>query len=203
MNGSNLLIRARESTRMFNPEKDLARIIIECLGTEGLSISSLDKKLSEMGMKDHRLVLTGYLRAMNDLGYLRMRDVPPAKIYLPAKKLPENVYQAVGRLSRTKSGIDADELILYALWRLFRRPVFESELRLAGTFRPVGKLADAPAIEESRKLLRKAGNVVPSGNAYVPINEYPDQFEDILTSIGLDSLDAWHLVLQTKQTTLM
>ncbi|MBE6527494.1 MAG: hypothetical protein E7Z63_07060 [Thermoplasmata archaeon] len=188
---------------MFNPEKDLARIIIECLGTEGLSISSLDKKLSEMGMKDHRLVLTGYLRAMNDLGYLRMRDVPPAKIYLPAKKLPENVYQAVGRLSRTKSGIDADELILYTLWRLFRRPVFESELRLAGTFRPVGKLADTPAIEESRKLLRKAGNVVPSGNAYVPINEYPDQFEDILTSIGLDSLDAWHLVLQTKQTTLM
>ena len=188
---------------MFNPEKDLARIIIECLGTDGLSISSLDKKLSDLGIKDHRLILTGYLRAMNDLGYLRMRDIPPAKIYLPAKKLPENVYQAVGRLSRTKSGIDADELVLYVLWRLFRRPVFESELRLAGTFRPVGKPAEPAEIEESRKLLRKAGNVVPSGNAYVPVNEYPDQFGDVLTSISLDSLDAGHLVLQTKQTTLL
>ncbi len=188
---------------MFNPEKDLARIIIECLGTDGMSISSLDKKLSEMNIRDHRLVLTGYLRAMNDLGYLRMRDVPPAKIYLPAKKLPENVYQAIGRLSRAKTGIDADELVLYSLWRLFRRPVFESELRLAGTFRPVGKIAESSAIEESRKLLRKAGNVVPSGNAYVPLNEYPEPFEDILISLSLDSLDALHLVQQTKQTTLM
>ena len=187
---------------MFNPEKDLARIIIECLGTDGLSISSLDEKLYEKGIRDHRLILTGYLRAMNDLGYLQMRDVPPAKIYLPAKRLPENIYQAVGRLSRAKSGIDADELILFSLWKFFRRPIFESELKLAGTFRPVGHAVDPPQAEESRKLLKKAGNVVPSGNAYVPVKEYPDEFDDIMTTICLDSLDSWHLVQQTKQTTL-
>ena len=188
---------------MFNPEKDLARMIIECLGTDGMSISSLDKKLREIGIRDHRLILTGYLRAMDDLGYLHVRDVPPAKIYVPAKRLPENIYQTVGRLARAKSGIDSDELILFSLWKFFRRPIFESEMKLAGTFRPVGRMAEAAQAEESRKLLRKAGNVVPSGNAYVPINEYPDQFEDIMTTICLDSLDSWHLVQQTKQTTLM
>ena len=187
---------------MFNPEKDLARIIVECLGTEGLSISSLDKKLAERGLSDHRLILTGYLRAMTDLGYLRMKDVPPAKIYIPTKKLPENIYQAVERLSRARTGVDTDEVILYVLWRLFRRPVFESELRLSGVHRPLGTVADNQATEESRKLLRKAGNVVPSGNAYVPVNEYQEIFDEILSQITIDELDADHLVLQTKQTTL-
>ena len=106
---------------MFSPEKDLSRKIIELLGKDGMSISSLDKELSRQGIKDHRLVLTGYLRAMTDLGYLRMRDVPPAKIYVPAKRLPDNIYDAVTAGARAYSGIDTDEVILYCLNRLFRR----------------------------------------------------------------------------------
>ena len=82
---------------MFSPEKDLSRKIVETLGKDGMSISSLDKELAKMGIKDHRLVLTGYLRAMTDLGYLKMRDVPPAKIYVPAKRLPDSVYESVSK----------------------------------------------------------------------------------------------------------
>jgi len=187
---------------MFNPEKDLAEIIVECLGPDGMSISSLDKKLQERGINDHRLVLTGYLRAMTDFGYLRMKDVPPAKIYIPAKALPENVYQAVSRISRKFSGRDSDEIVLYALWRFFKRPIFESELKMVGIFRPLGTVADRDATEESRKLLRKAGNIVPSGNAYLPVNEYPAEFDEIASEIALSSMDASHLVQATKQTTL-
>ncbi|AGI47895.1 hypothetical protein TALC_00900 [Thermoplasmatales archaeon BRNA1] len=188
---------------MFNPEKDLNRIIVECLGKDGLSISSLDKKLAEMGIKDHRLILTGYLRAMTDLGYLRMKDVPPSKIYVPAKKLPESVYQSVDRLSRTYAGKDTDEIVLYVLYRLFKRPVFELELRMAGTMRPVGNPADAAAVEEGRKILKKSGNVVPTGNAYVPSKDYVDEYEEILAQITIENLDANHLVMKTKQTRLM
>ncbi len=186
---------------MFNPEKDLAEIIIECLGPDGLSISSLDKKLQERGITDHRLVLTGYLRAMTDFGYLRMKDVPPAKIYIPAKKLPENIYQAVWRLSKEFSGKDSEEITVYALYRFFKRPIFESELKSIGIFRPIGTVADKESTDESRKLLRKAGNVVPSGNAYIPVNEYPAEFDEIASKITMEYLDAQHLVQQYKQTT--
>lgn len=145
---------------MFNPERDLARIIVECLGNEGLSISALDAKLSEMGIRDHRLVLTGYLRAMTDLGYLSMRDVPPSKVYSVRKK-PPSVYRAVEKQARELTGVDTDEVILYCFWKMFRRPVFESEMRLAMIFRPVGRIADPEETDHSRMLLRKEGNVIP------------------------------------------
>ncbi len=187
---------------MFSPEKDLSRKIIETLGKDGMSISSLDKALSEMGIKDHRLVLTGYLRALTDLGYLRMRDVPPAKIYLPAKKLPDSIYESVSKRCHALPGVDTDEVILYVLHRMLKRPVFESELRNAGVTRAVGTRAEGDTLNDVRKALRKEGNVVPSDNAYIPSKEYPDEFDAVLTDIVLDDTDAKHLVLSTKQTKL-
>lgn len=186
---------------MFNPEKDLASIIIECLGSDGLSITALDSKLSERGIREHRLIITGYLRAMTDLGYLNMRDVPPSKIYTVAKK-PPSIYRAVEKEARALTGVDTDEVILYCLYKILKRPIFESEMRLAMTFRPVGRIADPEDTDNSRMLLRKAGNIVPSGNAYVPVNEYPDEFVTVVSAIAVDGLGADHLVLHTKQTKL-
>lgn len=187
---------------MFSPEKDLNRKIVETLGKDGMSISSLDKELAKMGIKDHRLVLTGYLRAMTDLGYLRMRDVPPAKIYVPAKRLPDSIYESVSRRCRSLSGVDTDEVVLYVLYRLFRRPVFESELRTSGVMRPVGVRAEEEAVLEARKMLRREGNIVPSDGAYVPARDYRVEFEDILADMVLDCTEAKHLVATTKQTKL-
>jgi|GEM_PF-279963 len=188
---------------MFNPEKDFSRMVIESLGKDGKSISSLDKDLTEQGIRNHRLILTGYLRAMKDLGYLREREVPPAKIYVPAKQLPESLYQTTERQCRKVTGIDTDELILYTLNRLLKRPIFESELRLAGVMRPVGKLADESVVAECRKALRHSGNNVPAGDAYLPNSTYPDQYEDVLASIVLEEKDSRHLVMETKQTKLI
>ena len=187
---------------MFSPEKDLSRKIVETLGKDGMSISSLDKELAKMGIEDHRLVLTGYLRAMTDLGYLKMRDVPPAKIYVPAKRLPDSVYESVSKRCRTLSGVDTDEVILYSLYKLFKRPIFESELRNSGVMRPVGTRADEEAVSDTKKLLRKEGNIVPSDNAYIPSKDYPEEFGEMLADIVLDCTDARHLVLTTKQTKL-
>lgn len=104
--------------------------------------------------------------------------------------------------ARALMGVDTDEVILYCLWKIFRRPVFESEMRLAMTFRPVGKIADKEETEYSRALLKKAGNIVPSGDAYVPVNEYPEEFATVVSAIAVNGLGADHLVLHTKQTTL-
>lgn len=188
---------------MFSPEKDLGRKIVEILGKDGMSISSLDKELAQIGIKDHRLVLTGYLRAMTDMGILRMRDVPPAKIYVPVRKVPDSVYEMLAKKCRQFAGIDTDELILYCLYRMFKRPVFESELRLAGVMRPVGERAGPEAVADAVKTLRKGGNIVPSDNAYVPAKEFPDEFDQVLIDYALESTDAKHLVMTTKQTKLI
>ncbi|MDD4222621.1 MAG: hypothetical protein WCQ63_00825 [Methanomethylophilus sp.] len=188
---------------MFSPEKDLSRLIVESLGKDGKSISSLDKDLTEKGIKNHRLVLTGYLRAMKDLGFLRAREVPPAIIYTPAKQLPESLYQTVKRQCRRLKGVDTDEVILYTLNRLFKRPIFESELHLADVMRPLGIQADESAVNEAKKILRRAGNVIPADNAYLPAKEYPDIYPDILAAIVLEEKDSYHLVMGTKQTKLI
>ena len=76
---------------MYNPDKEFDRIIIECLGKDGKSISALSKDLESRGIKMHRLIITGYLRAMTDLGYLKEREIPPSKIYQPIKPVQETI----------------------------------------------------------------------------------------------------------------
>lgn len=187
---------------MFNPEKDFNRKLIESLGKDGLSISSLAKDLESKGIKHHRLILTGYLRALTDMNILKERDVPPSKIYIPIKALPDNLYRSIEKSCR-KLSPDPDELILYTLSRMLKRPIFESELRLAGVNRPIGKAADDQTTTECKKLLRRSGNIVPSEIAFVPVVEYPEFYSDVLSDIILDVKDSRHLVMETKQTRIL
>jgi len=187
---------------MFNPEKDFNRKVIECLGKDGKSISALSKELMTIGIKHHRLILTGYLRAMTDMNILREREVPPSKIYQPIRSLPESIYESVGKSCR-KLSQDPDELILYVLHALFKRPVFESELRLAGVTRPIGRPASDHEVSESRKILRRSGNVVPSQSASYPSKDFPEIYADVLSDAILDVKDSRYLVMDTRQTKLL
>ncbi|MCL2786531.1 MAG: hypothetical protein FWD81_04865 [Methanomassiliicoccaceae archaeon] len=187
---------------MFNPEKDFNRIVMECLGRDGISISALAKELESKGFKHHRLILTGYLRAMADMGHLRERDIPPSKIYQVSKHLPDSIYEQVGKACRKVSG-DADELILFTLFRLFKRPVFESELKAAGAVRPVGNPVSEGDINEAKKVLRRAGNTISGQDAVIPANDLSDKLSDVLITVLLDSTDSRHLIAETKQSKLM
>ncbi|HPP45052.1 MAG TPA: hypothetical protein PK446_04615, partial [Methanomassiliicoccaceae archaeon] len=118
---------------MFNPDKLMKDLIYDILRTEGMSISALSRALEERGVSIHRLILTGYLRALTDLNELKEKEVPPAKIYIPVRAKDKDVYELVGQHARSIcSGDEADRLILYALNRLFKRPVFQEELKHAG-----------------------------------------------------------------------
>lgn len=188
---------------MYNPEKDFNRLLIECLGKDGKSISSLAKDLEEKGFKIHRLIITGYLRAMTDMGILKEREVPPSKIYQPIKSLPDNIYESVGKSCRRITS-DADELILYVFFRLFKRPIFTSELKNAGVTRPIGNEAQEHDISECKKVLRRAGNnVIPNQTAVFPAKDFPELYGDVLADMALEIKDSKHLVLETKQTRLM
>lgn len=187
---------------MFNPEKDFNRKVIEALGKDGKSISALAKELEAQGIKHHRLILTGYLRALTDMNILREKEIPPSKIYIPIKGTNETIYQSVER-SVKKMSDQPNETILYVLFRLFKRPIFESELRLAGVSRVNGKPVDNQTIAECKKILKRNGNIIPTEIAYEPTFEYPDIYSDVLMDIILESKDSKHLVMETKQTKLM
>ena len=187
---------------MYNPDKEIGRIITDCLGKDGKSISALSKDLEDRGIKLHRLILTGYLRALTDQGILKERDIPPSKIYQPVKQVQGTIYDAVSKSCRNISP-DADELILYVLNRLFKRPIFESELRAAGVTRPIGKVASDHDISESRKVLRRAGNIVPSERAVFPEKEFQEKYYAVLSDMAIETRGCRHLVMETRQTKLI
>lgn len=187
---------------MFNPDKDFNRMVVETLGKDGKSISALTKDLETAGIKHHRLILTGYLRALTDMGILREKEVPPSKVYIPVRSLPDNIYQSVGK-SVQKVAPDKDGMALYVLYRLLKRPIFESEMRMAGAPVHSGRPADQQAVAECKKSLRRAGNIIPGENAYEPLKEYPDIYPDVLADMVLETKDSRHLVMETKQTRLL
>jgi hypothetical protein len=143
-------------------EERLNLKLLELLEGRQLSISGLSRELRAEGIDEHRLILTGYLRALRDLNVLEEIEVPPSKIYyLPEKLedyLPNNLSEKTeetpsGKTKERKypeppdSGdiysifrtqllkIDLELRIpvgVYVISRLFERPCFRRELKLIG-----------------------------------------------------------------------
>lgn len=191
---------------MFNPDKALRDTIFDILKNDGKSISALSRELEGRGISIHRLILTGYLRALTDYNYLKEKEVPPAKVYVPVKGKEKDIYEAVGECSRkVTSGVDADLLALYTLGRLFHRPIFFDELKRAGIRDPPpARQATADERQEAKRVLQRAGLKLADSNlAYV----YEDpallvQHEEMLSMMVGDLLGFSNLVRETKQTKL-
>lgn len=47
-----------------------------------LSISGITRELNKLGIIEHRLIITGYLRALRDLNIINEVTIKPAKIYI-------------------------------------------------------------------------------------------------------------------------
>lgn len=189
---------------MFSPDKDFHKLLIETLGKDGKSISSLAKELEKLGHKHHRLILTGYLRALTDIKILKEREIPPAKVYYPSKAIEENAYEKLGRKCREISS-ESNELILYSLNRVFRRPVFESELKMSGIPDSFGTVAKDEDIKEARRILKRSGVQIPSNQmAYISNREdLESDFLILLENMLVESLGLKHLVLDMRQTKLL
>lgn len=107
----------------------------EILEGKQLSISAITRELKEVGISEHRLVMTGYLRALRDLKKLSEIDIPPSKVYIKidAKEnaLPD-IYSLLGRETRHLEQEFALPVAVYVITNVLDRPVFKEELQKVG-----------------------------------------------------------------------
>jgi hypothetical protein len=194
-------------SRVFVTPERLKDMIITYVKEEERSISSLSRRLEAEGHKMHRLVLTGYLKALTDVGILREKEIPPAKVYTTSAHREKNLYEAIGeRCMAMDLGEDEKPLVaIYILQRLFHRPVFFEELRQCG-FKEGADDAEQITGDERREakaaLTRAKVHLPYNDPAYVVRKDYSDEFLDVMSDIMIDMFKAKRLVVETKQVKL-
>ena len=191
---------------MFSPEKDLKELVLEILKKEQMSISGVSRELSAKGVKLHRLELTGYLKALADMNVLREKDIKPAKVFSASATREKSLYELVGEFSAVHASTPDERATLaaYCLQKLFRRAIFEIEVKRCGLEGIVeGRKATAEERAEAKSILTRLGYKVP--NSDVPIVVEKDlerQFLQVLADIVIERFNARQYRRQTAQTKL-
>ncbi len=108
--------------------KTLKEDIISELVEEEKSISGLQKSLETRGINTHRLVLTGYLKAMVDVGILREKEIKPSRIYSIQSIPGRDIYELVGLAARKMTDESTGDYALELLYYIFNRPIFVREI---------------------------------------------------------------------------
>lgn len=146
--------------------------IVDILRGDGKSISEIYKEINmEDETKIHRLVLTGYLWAMADFNVLKEKYVKPSKLYFLLKKDETTIYELIGEQTMNDPSDKRSEEILYILYTLFDRPIYEIELERAGITGTIkGKRLDK---RERKKLVGKVQikglKISSDSDAYIPL----------------------------------
>lgn len=207
--------------------------LLELLEGRQLSISGLSRELKAGGIDEHRLILTGYLRALKDLEILEEIEVPPSKIYALPEKIPaalpeknketqpketltpDDIY-VIFRVQLLK--IDLDFRIpvgVYVISRLFERPCFRRELKLIGiTERHLDQYFEKPGIvcEIPDSHLKKARAditriEIPIDDPGYELREAREEIarlaNEVLAGLIKHRIDLEGLVAKSKQTTLL
>lgn len=191
---------------MFVPERNLKDLVVSHVRRQERSISALTVQLKKEGYKFHRLFVTGYLKALADVGLLREKEIPPAKVYTTNVLREKNLYESVGDKCRQ---IDTDareqaRLAVAVLHKLFRRPIFLRELRECGyDITPEAIVAAREEKDEALRAFRKMGIAIPTNE---PAYYVEDRRNDVRDAMVADLLTERYglrdLVLGTKQLRL-
>jgi hypothetical protein len=107
-------------------------ILTEILAHQQMSISRIARELKKSGYDQHRLILTGYLRALSDLGHLEEIEIPPSKVYILKNKLNRDIYSILKEHLLDINPSERQEVAVFILTSLFMRPCFKYELELLG-----------------------------------------------------------------------
>lgn len=188
---------------LFVPDKNLRDLVMSYLRDQESSISSVARQLHRDGHRFHRLFLTGYLRALADMGMVREREIPPAKVYTVASRHEKNIYEAIGERCRARAASEeeAAATALAVLQRLFRRPIFSRELKACGfSSGPKIHEIDGPRREEARKALLKVRVQIPTNEAaYFMERDTNGVRDEIITQVLLERFAVTDLVVGTVQ----
>lgn len=195
---------------IFKEDVTLQDKILEYLREGEDSISGLHKKLKEDGYKLHRLVLTGYLKALADVGILREREIKPSKVYsFKSRSKTRNIYDVVGEKVKnmTNSKEEQARLAIYILQKLFRRAIFLEEVRRCGI--DVDDVNAKKVGGEERNLARKVLSNTPlklpyNNPAYIveENKEIMKVYHEVLEDIVLQVSNAQKFVFKGKQLKL-
>ncbi len=175
---------------MFSPEKDLRDLVIEVLKKDPASISGLSRELAGRGVKMHRLELTGYLKALADLDILKEKEIKPSKVFSVSGTRDRSLYEMVGDRVNAMPGTSTERATIaaYCLQRLFKRAVFDMEVRRCGVDGVAeGRKATPEERAEAKSILTRMGYKVPNSDIPTVVeSELEPLFVRVLADIVVD-----------------
>lgn len=191
---------------MFSPEKDLKELVLEVLKKDQMSISGVSRELTAKGVKLHRLELSGYLKALADLNVLKSKDIKPAKVFSVSTTREKNLYELIGECcsNLVRNQNDRATLTTYCLQKLFRRAVFDLEVRRCGIEGEVdGRKATAEERSEAKSILSRLGYKIPNSDIPTIVEkDLDEQFLQVLAEVVVERFNARPYMKQTTQTKL-
>ncbi len=186
----------------FERDKTLKEKIIYDLNLEEKSISGLQKSLESNGFNHHRLYLTGYLKALVDVGLLKEKEIKPARIYSPAYRESRDIYDYAGRIARMMEEEESGDCALIILYTLFSRPVFMREIERCNVDLPrqYRKVMSQRRSDYIRKL-QETGIKIPQNNMMVePLHRDFSQIMGFLRDIIISVFDLKRYTLPDEGT---
>ncbi|MEM0344133.1 MAG: hypothetical protein QXJ32_07345 [Thermoplasmata archaeon] len=191
---------------MFSPEKDLKELVLEILKKEQMSISGLSRELAARGIKLHRLELTGYLKALADMNVLKEKDIKPAKVFSASATREKSLYELVGEFAALYASTPDERATLaaYCLQRLFRRAIFDMEVKRCGLEGIVdGRKATPEERAEAKSILTRLGYKVPNSDMPTIVEKDLEKaYLQVLADVVVERFNARQYQKQTTQTRL-
>ena len=197
-----------------------------------LSISGITRELKSRNLNEHRLIVTGYLRAMHDLDRLNEFDLSPSKIYTlknnePLSKLNKKeeketangkrIYELISEKMSKMNAAARLETSVYILTTLFDRPCFESELNAVGIDSlQIARYFNTENLtrfvfkskSDSKKYYEEIPSIPKNSQAYDIYTEKLDgdffiRTVNILTAVLREEIDVSELVSKTSNKSLL
>jgi DNA-binding PadR family transcriptional regulator len=191
---------------MFSPEKDMKEIIIDVLRKDPASISGISRELEARGVKLHRLELTGYLKALASMGILREKYIKPAKVFSISPSGQKSFHELLGEACSMLVATPDERatLAVYSLQKVFRRAVFDMEVRRCGLEGSVaGRKASAEERSEAKSVLVRQGYKVPNSDIPTIVEQDLDsEFSKVMAYMLVERFDLLPFVKETTQTRL-
>ena len=194
------------SDAMFSPDKDMKDLVLEILKKDQMSISGVWRELTSKGVKLHRLELTGYLKALADLNVLKEKDIKPAKVFSVSASRDKSLHELIGESCAVlrKTPDERATLAAYCLQKLFKRAVFDLEVRRCGIEGTVdGRKATSEERSEAKSVLTRMGYKVPNSDVPTVVEKNLDrEFLLVLAEVVVERFNARSYLKETTQLRL-
>ena len=187
-------------------ERKKYKLILNEINGEEKSITGIQKSMEEKGINMHRLVLTGYLNAMVELGILKERELKPARIFSFVERNRKDIYFVIGENMKKFDNNNSGYNTLLLLSYLFDRPVFTKELERCNVDLPKNgfKTVNHKYRDEYIKKLSELNIKIPqSSSLYEPYERDNNLLTKLISFIFYNEYDIKkYCVVNNNQKTL-